>query len=86
MELADRVVVLDRGRIEQIGSPDEVYRDPQTPFVFDFLGRGNVIEGEFGRDGFVPAGQHAQRFRVTVSAHGAGRIGQSSRSPGGLCG
>ena len=74
MELADRVVVLDRGRIEQIGSPDEVYRDPQTPFVFDFLGRGNVIEGEFGRDGFVPAGQRAQRFRTTVSAQGAGRI------------
>ncbi|HZT20134.1 MAG TPA: sulfate ABC transporter ATP-binding protein, partial [Dongiaceae bacterium] len=34
LELADRVVVMDRGRIEQEGQPDEVYADPSTPFVF----------------------------------------------------
>jgi sulfate transport system ATP-binding protein len=38
LELADRVVVLDHGRIEQIGTPDEIYDAPATPFVFDFIG------------------------------------------------
>lgn len=74
MELADRIVVLNGGRIEQIGTPEAVYADPQTPFVFDFLGRGNVIEGRFERDGFVPANQHRQRFATAAPAHGEGRI------------
>jgi sulfate transport system ATP-binding protein len=38
LELADRVVVLNQGRIEQIGTPDEVYDAPASPFVFDFIG------------------------------------------------
>jgi sulfate transport system ATP-binding protein len=46
MELADRVVVMNRGRIEQIGSTDELYERPATPFVFDFLGSTNVLPAE----------------------------------------
>ena len=46
LELADRVVVMHRGRIEQIASPTEVYDRPQTPFVFDFLGNVNRLECE----------------------------------------
>jgi len=51
LELADRVVVLDGGRIQQVGTPEEVYRRPATPFVFDFIGRGGAIFGrvEAGR-------------------------------------
>ena len=45
LELADRVVVMDHGRIEQIGPPDDVYADPATPFVFDFIGHSNRFEG-----------------------------------------
>ncbi len=45
LELADRVVVMNRGRIEQVGSTDEVYEKPATPFVFDFLGGVNVLPG-----------------------------------------
>jgi len=52
MELADHVVVMHRGRIEQIGSTDEVYERPSTPFVFDFLGDTNVLAAEV-RDGHV---------------------------------
>jgi sulfate transport system ATP-binding protein len=40
-EVADRVVVMNRARIEQVGTPDEVYDDPATPFVYDFLGHVN---------------------------------------------
>jgi sulfate/thiosulfate transport system ATP-binding protein len=43
LEVADRVVVLDHGKIEQVGSPDEVYSNPATPFVYQFLGNVNVF-------------------------------------------
>ena len=44
LELADRVVVMSQGRIEQIGTPAEVYDHPATPFVYDFLGNVNRFE------------------------------------------
>ena len=45
LEVADRVVVMNQGRIEQIGTPDEVYDFPATPFVYSFLGRVVRFEG-----------------------------------------
>jgi sulfate transport system ATP-binding protein len=39
MELADRIVVMRDGRIEQVGAPEEIYERPATPFVFDFIGQ-----------------------------------------------
>ena len=44
-ELADQVVVMNHGRIEQVGTPDEVFDQPATPFVMDFLGNVNVYHG-----------------------------------------
>ncbi len=49
MEVADRVVVLNRGRIEQQGSPDEVYDRPASPFVLQFLGDVNIFHGRMGQ-------------------------------------
>ncbi|KJV32506.1 sulfate/molybdate ABC transporter ATP-binding protein [Luteibacter yeojuensis] len=43
LELADRLVVMNRGRIEQVGSPQEVYQAPATPFVCEFIGRTNKV-------------------------------------------
>ena len=43
MELADRVVVMNKGRIEQIGTPDEIYDKPATPFVFSFIGEASEV-------------------------------------------
>jgi sulfate/thiosulfate transport system ATP-binding protein len=43
LEVADRVVVMNQGRIEQEGSPDEVYDRPATPFVLQFLGDVNLV-------------------------------------------
>ncbi|MGM8226919.1 sulfate/molybdate ABC transporter ATP-binding protein [Cellvibrio sp. ARAG 10.3] len=43
MEVADRVVVLNKGAIEQIGSPDEVYNNPASPFVYEFIGQVNAF-------------------------------------------
>jgi sulfate transport system ATP-binding protein len=48
MEVADRIVVMNQGRIEQEGSPDEVYDKPATPFVLKFLGDVNLFHGRFG--------------------------------------
>jgi sulfate transport system ATP-binding protein len=45
LEVADQIVVMNKGNIEQIGSPREVYERPATPFVFDFLGQANRLEG-----------------------------------------
>src|SRR5262249_5245235 len=43
LELADRVVVMNGGRIEQVGTADDVYDRPQTPFVFDFIGDSSAL-------------------------------------------
>src|SRR5262249_40403601 len=43
--LSDRVVVMESGRVEQIGRPEEVYRRPATAFVARFLGRANFLAG-----------------------------------------
>jgi sulfate transport system ATP-binding protein len=44
LALADRVAIMAQGRIEQVGTPTEVYEAPRTPFVYDFLGRTNAFE------------------------------------------
>lgn len=45
LELADRVVVMDKGLIEQIGTPEQVYMEPKTAFVSDFVGETNHLPG-----------------------------------------
>jgi sulfate transport system ATP-binding protein len=45
LEVADRIVVMNKGRVEQIGSPDAIYDHPANPFVYDFLGRVNLFHG-----------------------------------------
>jgi sulfate transport system ATP-binding protein len=56
LEVADRVVVMNHGRVEQIGTPQEVFDHPATPFVMSFLGSVNVFHGrvEEGRAHFGP--------------------------------
>ena len=46
LEVADRVVVMNKGRVEQIGTPDEIYQHPQTPFVYHFLGDVNRFSAQ----------------------------------------
>lgn len=45
LEVADQVAVMNEGRIEQVGSPDEVYNHPATSFVYNFLGNVNLFHG-----------------------------------------
>jgi sulfate transport system ATP-binding protein len=48
-EVADRVVIMNKGQIEQTGSPQEIFERPATPFVMDFLGNVNVFHGSVAR-------------------------------------
>jgi len=52
MELGDQIAILNQGRLEQVGSPAEVYNDPQTEFVATFLGAANVLNGRW-QDGVI---------------------------------
>ncbi|MGG2016265.1 sulfate/molybdate ABC transporter ATP-binding protein [Bacillus sp. S10(2024)] len=45
LDVADRIVVMNEGRIEQMGTPEEVYDHPASPFVYDFLGNVNLFHG-----------------------------------------
>ncbi|MBI3513270.1 MAG: TOBE domain-containing protein, partial [Proteobacteria bacterium] len=52
LSMADRVAVLNQGRLEQFGAPHEVYDHPQSLFVNTFVGTANLLPGRFvGRDG-----------------------------------
>jgi spermidine/putrescine transport system ATP-binding protein len=53
MTMADSIAVMNKGHIEQLGSPDELYEKPATPFVARFLGVSNLLEGEAQGDGTV---------------------------------
>ena len=56
LEVADRIVVLNRGHVEQVGSPQDVYDHPQTSFVYEFLGAANRLKGTVDAQGFVAQG------------------------------
>jgi len=50
LEVADRIAVMNEGRIEQVGTPDEVYHRPLTPFVYNFLGNVNLFHGRIDEE------------------------------------
>ncbi len=64
LEVADRIVVLNKGHIEQVGTPDEVYQAPASPFVYSFLGNVNLFHGRVDR-GWADLGG----LRLEVSEH-----------------
>jgi len=55
LEVSDRVAILRAGRIEQIGTPEEIYDHPASPFVYDFLGNVNLFSGRV-KDGTMTIG------------------------------
>ena len=55
LEVSDRVVIMNEGRVEQSGTPEEVYEHPATPFVYGFLGDVNLFHGRIDR-GMVKVG------------------------------
>ena len=49
LDVADQIVVMNQGKIEQLGTPDEVYDHPASPFVYDFLGNVNIFHGRLNQ-------------------------------------
>jgi ABC-type Fe3+/spermidine/putrescine transport system ATPase subunit len=64
LALSDRIAVVNQGKLEQVGSPVEVYEHPRTRFVGDFLGRTLILKGTMHKD----AGQSV------VDVQGSGRV------------
>lgn len=70
LEVSDRVVVMNHGRIEQVGAPDEIYEHPASPFVTQFLGDVNLFHGR------------VEQGRLTIGpfAHTVSGVGDSERA------
>lgn len=64
MTVADRIGVMDRGRLMQVATPGEVYEQPNSRWVADFIGDINMFEGRLGDDGLSIEGTAAGRLRV----------------------
>jgi sulfate transport system ATP-binding protein len=62
LEVADRIVVMNRGRIEQAGTPDQVYEHPANPFVLNFLGNVNLFHGRLQHGGLTADSQDAVSY------------------------
>ena len=58
LTLSDRVVVMREGRIQQIGTPTDVYNEPQNCFVADFIGESNILDATMVKDGIVNFCEH----------------------------
>lgn len=56
LSISDRVVVMDKAHIEQVGTPQQIYRSPETKFVARFIGTANEFKGEIVEDGVVKSG------------------------------
>ena len=68
LAMSDTVVVMDAGRIQQIGSPEDIYNEPQNAFVADFIGESNIIDGVMRADGVVEI--FNRRFQCLDSGFG----------------
>ncbi len=53
LTMSDTIVVMDKGTIQQIGSPEDIYNEPKNAFVADFIGESNIIDGIMVRDNVV---------------------------------
>lgn len=51
--MSDTIVVMDGGKIQQIGTPEDIYNEPKNAFVADFIGESNILDGVMKRDGEV---------------------------------
>ncbi len=74
LELANRVVVMNQGHIEQIGSPADVYEQPASPFVYNFLGNVNLFHGRV-QQGSARIGELAVSVPDHLNVHDAPAVG-----------
>ena len=73
LEVADRVAILRDGKIEQIGTPEEIYDHPASPFVYDFLGNVNLFSGRV-QDGSMVIGETEFTLKEKTGEQGANAV------------
>jgi sulfate transport system ATP-binding protein len=76
LEVADQVVLMNKGRVEQIGTPDDVYNRPASPFVYGFLGNVNLFHGRV-HEGVLASGEaqfEAPQHAGVADAKGVGYV------------
>jgi sulfate transport system ATP-binding protein len=88
LEIADQVVIMNQGRVEQVGTPQEVYDRPATPFVYQFLGNVNVLRAPALAAALARTGQGTEQnpdgliyvrpHDIELSPHDAGGDGLSA--------
>ncbi|UVA81620.1 sulfate/molybdate ABC transporter ATP-binding protein [Pandoraea commovens] len=77
LEVADRIVLMNRGKVEQIGAPQDVYDTPESAFVYEFLGAANRLSGELQTHDFIA---DAGKYRVTVHKDDLPAVPQDGRA------
>jgi len=75
LAVSDRIAVMDRGRVQQIGTPVEIYHHPANRFVADFVGLANFVEGEVAGLDVVRIGDVTLRVPLQGTPHEMGRSG-----------
>lgn len=58
LTMSDRVVVMDKGKIQQVGTPQDIYNEPKNAFVADFIGESNIVDGIMHKDFSVEFSGH----------------------------
>ncbi|MDT4828628.1 Sulfate/thiosulfate import ATP-binding protein CysA [compost metagenome] len=74
MLMADRIAVMNQGCVEQYGTPQEIYRQPATPFVAEFVGQGNWLPFESRHDGHARVGGLDLRLPEQAASAASGRL------------
>ena len=68
LTMSDRIIVMNEGLIEQIGSPSEIYERPKTRFIADFIGETNIFEGTVTRkdNDYIYVDCHGQEVKAVI--------------------
>ncbi|HVE13761.1 MAG TPA: ABC transporter ATP-binding protein [Elusimicrobiota bacterium] len=74
LELADRIAVMEKGKVMQIGTPQEIYESPRSTFVADFVGVSNLLQGKVVEAEQLLGESNGARRRIAVDVEGVGRV------------
>lgn len=88
LEVSDRVVIMNSGRIEQVGTPDEVFHKPASPFVMDFLGNVNLFHARVDNNGgqaewTLGSSNTGKQTRILVRPHDL-NVSLAANTPGAM--
>jgi spermidine/putrescine transport system ATP-binding protein len=75
LTMSDRIAVMSRGRVEQIGTPEEIYGRPSSVFVAGFIGSANLLPGSVAESNGTPTVQLDTGTRISVESTGASVVG-----------